>query len=150
MRKTDFFLSYKNFYMRLKDDYIKHGYLIIAYDFDDTVSNYSGAKYPEAAGWTHDKIIKLLQDWRDYAKFILFTARNTEDTIQEAVAFIRANQIPMDAVNMNLPGIPYGNTTKVYYNILIDDKAGLGWPYKALRALLKEIKSGKLYERKFK
>lgn len=145
-KKTDFFLSYKNFYMRLKDDYLRHGRLIIAYDFDDTISNYSGMKYPEAAGWTHDKVIKLLQDWRDYGWFILFTARSDEDKLREAVNFVEKHNLPLTTVNQNIPGVPYGNNAKVYYNILLDDKAGLGWPYKALRQLLKEIKEDKLYE----
>ena len=146
-RKTDFFLSYKNFYMRLRDDFIKHRKLVIAYDFDDTISNFSKCKYSEAEGWDNSKVIKLLQDYRDYAYFILFTARGTEDKIKEAVDYIRENNIPLNAVNENMPGLPFGNSGKVYYNVLLDDKAGLGWPCRALRQLLKEIKGGNFDEK---
>ena len=141
--KTDFFLSYKNFYMRLKDDYQKHGRLVIAYDFDDTISNFSQVKYQEAVGYKNKKIINLLKDLRDYGYFILFTARSTSEKIQEAVDYIKENNIPLDAVNQNMPGLHFGNNAKIYYNILLDDKSGLGWPYKALKQLLREIKEEK-------
>ena len=148
MRKTDFFLKFKNFYMRLKDDYIHHKRLIIAYDFDDTISNFSECKFAEAKGYKNDKIIKLLQDYRDYAYFILFTARSTEESIREAVSYIDKNNIPLNVVNKDMPGLPCTPGTKVYYNVLLDDKSGLGWPYRALKKLLKYIKKEKKYERK--
>lgn len=134
--------------MRLKDDYKKHNRLIIAYDFDDTISNFAKTKFPEAEGYANDRIIKLLKDYRNYAYFILYTARSGKEQINEALNYIAKYDIPINAVNENMPGIPFGSSAKIYYNVFLDDKCGLGWAYKALKQLLKEIKKEKKNERK--
>ena len=134
----DYYLSYENFYKRLEDEFKKYGKLIIAYDFDDTVFNFH-----KDSNRHYDKVISLLKEWSEHAYTILFTSRETS-RLQEAIDFVKENNIPMDSVNKNMPNTPFGNNNKVYYNVLLDDRAGLKWSYKALRKLIKKIKKGKI------
>ena len=47
--------------------------------------------------------------------------------------------IVLDSINKNPIPMPYGNHGKIYYNILLDDRAGLGQAYDTLTELLKMI-----------
>lgn len=131
---TDPFLDTANAIQRLVNEWTEHGKIIIAYDFDDTVYDYHnrGSKY--------NHVIELLQQAKAYgAYFIVFTSCNEEkyDFIQE---YLTSNDIPYDTINENMPFIPF-NGRKVYYNILLDDRAGLVSAYNTLNTALRLMQS---------
>lgn len=130
--KNDFYLNKRNFYNRLKEEYYKYGKLIIAFDFDDTVYDF------HKKGRSYQKIIKLLQDWNNYACFILYTASN-ENRFNDMIQYLKNNGIKIDAINTNISDkVPQGG--KIYYNVFIDDRAGMNTAYWSLKKLLKYIK----------
>lgn len=120
---------------RLKEEFKKYGELIIAYDFDYTVHSYHGEDY------TYDFVINLLREWRPYAKFIVFTAspETRYDYIKE---YLENKNIPYDTINEEILKRAY--TRKVYYNVFLDDRAGLCETAEMLSEILEEIKIGKI------
>ena len=127
----DYYMKWDNFYNRLKSEYKKYGKLIIAYDFDDTVFNYHNN--PKMC---NDDVVELLRAWKDHAYLICFTSRLD---LTDVVDYLKQNNIPYNSINENMPGLPFGNNEKLYYNVLIDDRAGIPWAYVALERLLEEI-----------
>ncbi|WP_422661699.1 hypothetical protein ACK8P5_26620 (plasmid) [Paenibacillus sp. EC2-1] len=118
---NDPYLDYGVAIHRLTEEWLSYGKIIIAYDFDSTVFDYhkEGHEYPE--------IIGLLQRVRNHAHFIVFTSCDPEK-YGEIGRYLRDNDIPFDTINENMPFIPF-NGRKVYYNILLDDRAGLSSAY---------------------
>jgi hypothetical protein len=101
---------------RLMSQYKEHGKLIIAFDFDDTVFDY------RQKGDTFHKIHRLLREAkkRGYT-LILFTCREGMAQVL-ASKWCFSNGFGPDYLNDS----PVGNGgTKPYYNLLLDDKAGL-------------------------
>lgn len=130
--KNDYYLNRRNFYKRLKDEYYKYGKLIIAFDFDDTIYDFHNK------GRHYNKVIKLLQDWRGDAYFILYTASD-ETRFQSMKLYMEEHGICVHAINENISkNVPQGG--KIYYNVLLDDRAGLNTSYWALKKLLKHIR----------
>ena len=119
------YLNQANVVKRLLSEWDTHGKLIIAYDFDNTVFDY------HSQGHTYDEIISLLQRCKRIGAYmILFTAAN-DVRLPFIKEYLGRLGIPCDAINENMPGM---ETTgrKIYYNILLDDRAGLFSAYQAL------------------
>ena len=66
---------------------------------------------------------------------ILFTG-NEDNKLVSAIEYCKNNGYPPDYVNENL----IMNTRKPYYNILLDDRAGLEYTYNLCLDLLKIIR----------
>lgn len=107
---------------RLIADYRKYKNLYIAFDFDNTVFDY------HKIGDTFPKLEKLLR----YLKIkgfnlILFTG-NEGNKLQEIVSYCKEHGYEPNFVNE----CPVMETKKPYYNILLDDRAGLNEAYQIL------------------
>lgn len=97
---------------------------IIAVDFDGTIVKHDfpdigklkpGAK--EALQNLHSKGIKI----------IIWTCRDGE-YLEEMERFLKAEGIPFDAVNENLPSLGFKTSQKIYADLYIDDRSLLGAP----------------------
>jgi len=113
---SDFFLSEENCINRLIDDYRRHGSLAIAYDYDNTVYDF------HQKGYTFENIIAILQEAKNVLNdsyFSVFTANEDHAGIRE---YLQKYDIPMDGINTS-PSFWKGESTKPYYNILLDDRA---------------------------
>lgn len=106
---------------RLLKEYKKHGKLIIAVDFDSTVYDYysDGGDFPRA--W------KIIKECKDAGCLIVcFTASDVKRWEKIKQHFLN-NGVELDSINENpVKGLPFGHWGKIYYNILLDDRAGLG------------------------
>lgn len=133
----DIYLDDEQVYERLKQDFFNHDKLIVAYDFDNTVYSKDGSC---------DMVIDLLKRCRPYAKLILFTARDMadDDVFDEVMDYISENDIPCDYINENIIPIDFKTGRKIYYNIFLDDRAGLSSAYYALKKLIDEIEGGEI------
>lgn len=125
----DFFLSTENAYDRLMREYRTYGKLIIAYDFDDTVFDFHNR------GESYSDVIALLRRLRPFANFIVFTCCGHEKE-EEILSYLSTNDIPYDTINEDI--VSFGGR-KVYYNLLLDDRAGLREVYDLLTRFLKEV-----------
>jgi len=127
----DQYLKVENAVSRLVKEYEEHGSLVVAYDFDNTVYDY------HQAGHTYADVIALLKDMKTIGCYlIIFTANEDYDFIKK---YCSENEIPYDTINENPPFFD-SPARKIYYNILLDDRAGLKQAYDSLKELLKRLK----------
>lgn len=120
-----------DYYERLKADYLEHKSLFVAFDYDNTVFDY------HSKGIDYSEIIKLLQECKALGfTMILFTG-NEGDKLDVILQDCKDRNIPVDLVNEN----PLMKTRKPYYNILLDDRAGLIEAFHLLKKLTDAIQS---------
>lgn len=99
---------------RLLDDYKKHGKLVIAYDFDNTVYDCHGK------GFSFTKVREIIRNAKKQGHILIcYTANGDLDFVK---SYLNQEDIPFDYINES-PVDTGGN--KLYYNILLDDRAGL-------------------------
>ena len=121
------FSTHPNFLLeRLVHQYKKQDKLIVAYDFDDTV------RPMYCSDCT--RVQSLLRQLKNIANayFIVFTSNENIDDIKK---YLDKYEIPYDAINENAPFISL-NKGKIFYNVLLDDKAGLGETVNTLEQLV--------------
>lgn len=132
MYKFNDYFNAANSTIRLFNDYEKHGNLIVAFDFDNTIFNYHGA-----ADRTFFDVIHLLKECSALGfTMVLFTANEDEERLNFCRTYCRNMEIRVDYVNES----PVMNTRKPYYNILLDDRAGLEEAYGILKFVVEMIK----------
>lgn len=136
----DFYLNTDNVVNRLVSEWEKHGKLIIAYDFDNTVFDYHNE------GHKYDDVVNLLKECKEFGAYlVVFTAKANED-FPEMISYLKENDIPFDAINQNLDFVPFTGG-KIYYNILLDDRAGLASAFTDLRSALLKMKNNELMKK---
>jgi hypothetical protein len=130
---NDTFTSTQACVERLMSEYERHKSLIVAFDFDDTVFDY------HQKGRTYERVLALLQ--RCYQlrfHLVLFTACSPDkfDGMRE---YLADKGIGVSAINENPIPLPFGSSGKIYYNILLDDRAGLGQAVEVLSQVLERV-----------
>jgi len=126
----DYYLTKEHTYQRLLTEYKQYFSLVVAYDFDNTVYDY------HQNGWQFPKVIQLLKNLKAIGcHLIIFTANPDEDFVKN---YCIEHKIPFDGINEN-PPFYTANARKIYYNILLDDRAGLAEIYEHLSRLVKQV-----------
>lgn len=131
--EKDFYLSEKNCYQRLVNEYKKYGKLIFAVDFDDTIYDF------HKLGRKYDKVIDLLQRWENHSEVIIFTG-NGKEKYPMIEQYLKEHNIKYDGINCDSSVIVSG--AKIYANVYIDDRGGLPLVYQMLKRLICEIEDG--------
>ena len=116
---------------RLVKQYQKQDKLIIAYDIDDTVRPMYCADCGDV-----QSLLRMIKNTLD-AYFIVFTSNEDINGVKE---YLNKWDIPYDAINENAPFVPF-EKGKIFYNVLLDDKAGLGEVVNTLKQLLYLIRN---------
>lgn len=122
----DRYLFQANVVNRLLEEYERYGRIIVAYDFDSTVFDYHGK------GDTFGNVMKLIRDLKPYANFIVYTCR-PEKQYDEIKEYLDVHDLPYDTINepiVVLNGEDKGS--KLFYSVLLDDRAGLFSVFTAL------------------
>ena len=126
----DFYLKKENTYERLLKEYKAYDRLVVAFDFDNTVYDF------HQVGLEFKDVITLLQNLKKVGCYlIIFTANEDENFVKE---YCKENKIPFDAINEN-PPFYKSNSRKIYYNILLDDRAGLREAFNHLEKLINHL-----------
>lgn len=112
---------------RLLHEWKRYSDIVIAIDFDNTIYDYHNQ------GLEHQCIIDLIKKCQQIGCWtMIFTANDDNES------FIRQHctdiGIRVDSINENAPFVPF-NTKKPFYNILLDDRSGLGEAYEILNAV---------------
>lgn len=123
---------------RLVNEYDRAGTLVIGVDFDDTVfpHKFDSEEYRAFYG----EVIKLLKVARYLGcKIVCYTSRAVENHDQVVEHFIACN-LPIVGVNHNITNDTenYRNS-KMFTNILIDDRAGMFEALAVLSAFMGRI-----------
>lgn len=125
----DRYLDDNNVLDRLLREFCTHGEIIVAYDFDNTVFDFHND------GDMYFDVVLLLKKLKKYAKLIVFTA-SKEGRYEFISNYLLTNEIPYDTINEDIIN---AGARKIYYNILLDDRAGLSSAYKTLNKFLDTI-----------
>jgi len=123
-----------DFYERLQKDYTAHKSLFVAFDYDNTVFDYHNQ------GINYDKIIELLRVCKSLNFTLIVFTGNEGKKLELIIEDLKNRNIPFDLINDN----PLMKTRKPYYNILLDDRAGLKESYTHLKRLTDEIRNKKI------
>lgn len=125
----DRYSHYTESLSRLKEEYKKYKTLYIAFDFDNTVFDY------HQRGDTFPLVEELLKVCKNKGfKLILFSA-NEDKQLDFAIKYCTDRGYAPDFVNES----PIMKTKKPYFNLLLDDRAGLGETIQLLSDLLDSI-----------
>lgn len=104
---------------RLEREWEQHGKIIIACDYDDTISPW---KMP---GFDPQRIMEVLKNAKQTGAYIVIFTSCNEERYQEISEYCKKNGLDIDSINRTPIDLPYGNKTKIYANIFLDDRAGL-------------------------
>jgi hypothetical protein len=103
---------------RLLKDYLKHGKLVVAFDFDNTIFDY------HSLGDDYSDIISLLKQCTDLNfDLILFTVDTDSLKLHNKITYVSKILVTSN-FTVNESKVMKGSI-KPYYNILLDDRAGL-------------------------
>ncbi len=120
---------------RLLKEYNKHNRLIVAVDFDDTVFDY------HSGGSGHERVLNALRECKKLGFYLVVWTASDPSRFDEMKVFMHDRGIKIDSINENPIPLPFGNHKKIYYNILLDDRAGLGQSLDTLETVITIIKS---------
>lgn len=131
---------YNNYVVkRLIDEWEQYGTIIIAYDFDNTVFDY------HSVGDTFPMVISALRRAKSLGAYLIVTTCCDDKEIPRIANYLNENDIPWDIINDNAPFIPF-QTRKIYYNHLLDDRAGLPSAISDLELVMDLVESRKRKE----
>lgn len=116
--KHDFYMNNSNAVDRLVEEWVKYKSLIVAYDFDNTVFDFHNE------GHSYEYVINLLRECKKLGAYLIVFTASDKDRHQFIKKYLDNNSIPYDGINENKPDLPFKDG-KIYYNILLDDRAGL-------------------------
>ena len=134
--KADPYMNFHNVVQRLKDEYEKHNNLVIAFDFDNTIYDFhrKGYEFPE--------VIDLLYRASKLNLTLVCYTGNEDEVLVRSVC--EKNGIRVDYLNES-PIKSVSKPHKPYFNILLDDRAGLASAVEALSIVLYKIEGGMLW-----
>lgn len=122
---------------RLYKEYLAHKKLIVALDFDDTIFDYHNK------GHQYAQVIELILECQSYGFYIVIFTGTPPEKWEDIYNYCEKVGIKPATVNKNPIPLPFGNNGKIYYNILLDDRAGLGQSYQILKKTVDKIKEVK-------
>lgn len=105
---------------RLVEEWEQHGKIIIAVDFDDTISPWKMGSFVD-----FERIISILKEAKLTGAYIVIFTSCSPDRFYEIKEYCGSKGLSIDSINVNPIQLPYGNHGKIYANIFIDDRAGL-------------------------
>jgi hypothetical protein len=121
---------------RLVREWREHKKILLAVDFDDTLSPW---KFDD---FNYSEVFKLINQAKELGAYVvIFTACKEEryDYIRKYCKEMGGFEI--DGINENVIELPYGNNRKIYYNHLLDDRGGLMQAMAILSIAMMRIKT---------
>jgi hypothetical protein len=120
-----------NAFSRLRDEYDVHKSLIVAVDFDDTIYDFHGK------GYDYSNVIHTVRECNNLGfKVVIFTANKDHDLVLK-----RCKEIGIEIEGINKQLLPqFEGSGKIYYNVLLDDRAGLCSSMRILNSVIQYAK----------
>ncbi len=104
---------------RLVKEWEMHGKIIIAVDYDDTISPW------KLEDFDPKQTLEVLRVAKQTGAYVVIFTACSPDRFSEIREYCSSVGLEIDAINENPIQLPYGNSKKIYANIFIDDRAGL-------------------------
>jgi hypothetical protein len=108
--------------VRLYNVWAKHKKLIVAVDFDDTLKPFTKIEDNE----DYEEVWSVLRKCNELGFYVVLFTASVPQRYQMMLEWCAEKRIKIDSINSNPVPLKDGNNGKIYYNILLDDKAGLG------------------------
>lgn len=106
---------------RLVKEWDMHGKIVIAVDYDSTLSPYHTIDNADDI----NKVKKVLIECINVGCYIFIHTSCNKDRYDDIRSYCKKENIMIDSINENPIDLPYGNEGKPYANIYLDDRAGL-------------------------
>ena len=118
---------------RLLKEWDEHSRLIIACDFDDTLSGHHDIEV------VREQMIELIKACKQMGCFIIIYTARGWDEYDEIKDFCNKYEIPYDTINGSNPEVKIkcAERSKLFYNIFFDDRCGLGQAYEIMVRTIK-------------
>lgn len=119
---------------KLLKTFSAHNKIIIGVDFDDTIFPFTNLKLIEDRSKV---IIDLLRKVKPYSVICLYSVSD-EQSLKYKEHIMKLYGIKPDYVNES-PIKEWGDNVKPYFNLLLDDKAGLNEAIKILQEFINKV-----------
>ena len=123
---------------RLEEEWRTYGKIIIACDYDDTISPW------KMQNRDFKRVFEVLKVAKETGAFIVIFTACKEDRYPEITNYCLDNGLVIDGINKTPIDLPYGNDKKIYANVFIDDRAGLNESLNILEMAMYRIRGSKL------
>lgn len=130
---TDPYTSVAACVKRLLDQHARTPRLLLAVDFDSTLFDF------HCLGETYSRAIKLVRRAQAAGFYITIFTASRPDRYPFIIEHCASLDIRVDAINQNVIESPFGNDGKIFFNLLLDDRAGLGQALDTLEIVLDRI-----------
>ncbi len=104
---------------RLEQEWDQYGKIIIACDYDDTISPW------KMKGFNPQRVIEVLKVAKQTGAFVVIFTSCNEERYEEITNYCKSQGLEIDAINETPIDLPYGKNKKIYANVFIDDRAGI-------------------------
>lgn len=118
---------------RLTDEWRKYGKIILALDYDDTIFDF------HSKGYIYPEVIQTVRLAAKQGAYVCIFTGSPPEKYPQIRARCAELDIPVDSINENPFPMPFGNHGKMYYNLLLDDRAGLGQSLEILNQALTNL-----------
>ncbi len=105
---------------RLFKEWKTHGSIILAVDFDSTISPWDSIDNKKDI----ERCLKLVKDVKSTGAYIVIFTACDPNRYDEIRGYCTKEGIKVDTINENPITLKYGNARKIYYNHLLDDRSG--------------------------
>jgi thiol-disulfide isomerase/thioredoxin len=122
---------------RLEEEWRQHGKIIIACDYDDTISPW------KLKGFDPTRTIEVLKVAQHTGAYLVIFSACNPDRYDEIRDYCSKLGLKVDAINETPIDLPYGKHGKIYANIFIDDRAGLNESLNILEFAMYRIRGSK-------
>ncbi len=126
----DYYMIEENAVQRLLREWDAYGRIVVAYDFDNTVYDY------HKEGHDYSEVIELIHQLHEAGAYLMVYTARPQTELYKVRNYLDENRIPYDSVNKMPDFLPFTENKKLYYNILLDDRAGLLSSVNILRNVL--------------
>lgn len=139
---NDPFIYVDNCTKRLEKDYEKHKSIVVACDFDNTIFDF------HERGFEFPQVVEVLQKCNALGfKVVIFSA-SPKERYSQIESHCAALGIKIDGINCDVVEWRGTNNldftdSKIFFNILLDDRAGLGHALFTLNSLVTKIEHKK-------
>ena len=140
MIKQDPYSLTANAVDRLFLEWKKHPKLIVAVDFDDSLYDFHGV------GNSHKRVIEALKKCNQLGFYVVLWSASKPERYAYMQEYALSVGVEIASINTNPIPLPFGNDRKMYYNILLDDRAGLGQALDTLEITMALIESQQPHE----
>lgn len=122
---------------RLEEEWRTYGKIIIACDYDDTISPW------KMQNRDFKRVFEVLNVAKQTGAYVVIFTACKEDRYPEIIKYCLDNGLEIDGINKTPIDLPYGNDKKIYANVFIDDRAGLNESLNILEMAMYRIRGSR-------